>query len=158
MVKREAALRFAGQSYALPVPLPAGRLTQAQLAKLRAEFVTRYRKRYYRLNPGVAVELVQWRVSVSGPKPELHIAPPEPVQRVARKGARPVYFAEAGRYVDCAVYDRAALSPGKHLRGPAVIEEPESTVVMGPGSSCVVDRDGNLMVTLAGVRRERVAA
>jgi hypothetical protein len=48
--------------------------------------------------------------------------------------------------------------PGKHLRGPAVIEEPESTVVVGPGSSAVIDRDGNLMATLAGARRERAAA
>jgi N-methylhydantoinase A/oxoprolinase/acetone carboxylase beta subunit len=45
------------------------------------------------------------------------------------------------------------------LRGPAVIEEPESTVVIGPGSSSTIDRDGNLMVTLASARRgEREAA
>jgi len=158
-VKREASLRFAGQSYALPVPLPAVRLTRAHLAALRAQFVAQYRKRYYRLNPDVPVELVQWRVSVAGPKPDLRIAPVEPGSRNARKGSRPVYFAEAGRYVDCAVYDRFALGAGKHLRGPAVIEEPESTVVVGPGSACAVDRDGNVMVTLAaGRRKERIAA
>ena len=44
---------------------------------------------------------------------------------------------------------------GKHLRGPAVIEEPESTVVIGPGSSSTIDRDGNLMVTLASGRAPR---
>ena len=158
IVKREAALRFAGQSYALPVPLPAGHLTQAHLAKLRADFVGRYRKRYYRLNPDVAVELVQWRVSVSGPKPELHIAPVESESRTARKGSRRVYFPEAGRYSGCAVYDRFALTPGKGLRGPAVVEEPESTVVFGPGSSAVIDGDGNLMVTLPGASRRRAAA
>ena len=70
-----------------------------------------------------------------------------------------MYFSEAGRYVDCAVYDRFALAAGKHLRGPAVIEEPESTVVIGPGSSAAIDRDGNLMVTLASAGRgEREAA
>jgi N-methylhydantoinase A len=96
---------------------------------------------------------------VSGPQPDLHIAPLQAQPRNARKGSRPVYFAEAGRYVDCAVYDRFALMPGKHLQGPAVVEEPESTVVIGPGSSSVVDGDGNLMVTLPGARRkERVAA
>jgi N-methylhydantoinase A/oxoprolinase/acetone carboxylase beta subunit len=159
VVKREAALRFAGQSYALPVPLPAGRLTRAHLQQLRGEFIAIYRKRYYRLNPDVPVELVNWRVSVAGPKPDLHIAPLVVDVRTARKGTRPVYFSEAGRYVDCAVYDRFALATGKHLRGPAVIEEPESTVVIGPGSSSIIDRDGNLMVTLASARRgERAAA
>ena len=45
------------------------------------------------------------------------------------------------------------------MRGPVVIEEPESTVVIGPGSSAAIESDGNLMVTLAGARRgEREAA
>ena len=154
-VKREAALRFAGQSYALLVPLPSGRLTRTSLKELRAQFIALYRERYYRLNPDVPVEVVNWRVTVTGPKPELSIAPLETAGRSARKGRRPVYFAEAGRYVDCAVYDRAALAPGRRLRGPAVIEEPESTVVMGPGSSAVIDRDGNLMATLAVQRAGR---
>jgi len=148
-VKREAALRFAGQSYALPVALPAGRLNRGHLATIRADFVAIYRRRYYRLNPDVPVELVHWRVAVTGPKPQLHIARMESESRNARKGTRAVYFGEAGRYVDCAVYDRFALSTGKRLRGPAVIEEPESTVVIGPGSSAVIDRDGNLMASLA---------
>ena len=72
VVKREAALRFAGQSYGLPVPLPPGRLTRAQVSiSCATRFIALYRKRYYRLNPDVPVELVNWRVSVSGPKPEL---------------------------------------------------------------------------------------
>jgi len=83
----------------------------------------------------------------------------ESESRNARKGTRAVYFGEAGRYVDCAVYDRFALSTGKRLRGPAVIEEPESTVVIGPGSSAVIDRDGNLMASLANRgRRARPTA
>jgi N-methylhydantoinase A len=158
-VRREASVRFTGQSYTLGVPLPAGRLSAGSLRRLREDFVAAYRKRYYRLNPDVPVEVVQWRVSVSGPVPELHIAAPEVVARSARKGARPVYFHEAGRYVDCTVYDRFALRAGRPLRGPAVIEEPESTVVVGPGSACTVDGDGNLMATLPGARRnEREAA
>jgi N-methylhydantoinase A len=143
----------------LPVPLPTGCLSRAHLQQLRADFVAIYRKRYYRLNPDVPVELVHWRVSVAGPKPKLNIAPIESGMRSARKGTRPVYFSEAGRYVDCAVYDRFALGAGKRLCGPAVIEEPESTVVIGPGSSSIIDRDGNLMATLASARRgEREAA
>ena len=162
VVKREAALRFAGQSYALPVPLPAGRLTRAHLQQLRADFVALYRKRYYRLNPDVPVELVNWRVSVAGPKPELHIAPIEPGTRTARKGTRPVYFSEAGRYVDCAVYDRFALGSGQAFartrgdRGAGIDRGDRPRKLVPP-----IDRDGNLMVTLAsagaasGRRHER---
>jgi len=152
-VKREVGLRFAGQSYALSVKLPAGRLSRAQLARLRQDFLNAYHARYYRLNPDVPVEIVSWRVTVSGPRPDLKLAPPAGGGRVARKGRRPVFFVEAGGYVDCAVYDRLALRPGGLLRGPAVIEEPESTVVLGPGASATLDRHGNLMAMLPVARK-----
>ena len=71
----------------------------------------------------------------------------------ARKGTRPVFFGDAGRYVDCAVYDRLALQPGAQLRGPAVIEEPESTVVLGPAVRSALDHHGNLLATLPAARR-----
>ncbi len=160
-VEREAAMRFAGQSYALPVPAGPAPLTRAGLQRLRGDFLALYRRRYHRLNPDAPVELVSWRVSVRGPRPKPRIAPVDGENRAARKGTRPVYFPDAGRYVECAVYDRFALQPGKRLRGPAVIEEPESTVVIGPGASAAIDREGNLMAALpASVERaaERSAA
>jgi N-methylhydantoinase A len=151
-VRREAALRFAGQSYTLSVALPPGRLTRAGLGRLRKEFTRVYRVRYHRLNPNMPVEVVSWRVCVTGPRPALNIAPPEYAGRAARKGARPVYFPEAGRFVNCAVFDRFALKPGARLRGPAVIEEKESTLVIGPGATAAIDRDGNLMAHLPAAR------
>ncbi|MSP89207.1 MAG: hydantoinase/oxoprolinase family protein [Alphaproteobacteria bacterium] len=151
-VRREAALRFAGQSYAMPVTLPAGRVTRASLKRLHDHFIRAYRARYHRLNPDVPVELVSWRACVTGPRPTLTIAPPGQTMLAARKGTRPVYFPEAGRFVKCPVYDRFALKPGGKLRGPAVIEEPESTVVIGPGTSASIDRDGNLMAVLPAMR------
>jgi N-methylhydantoinase A len=159
-VRREAALRFTGQTYALPIELPSGRITPTLLARLRDDFVRAYRTRYHRLNPDAPVELVHWRVQVLGPDPELRIAPPAAIGH-ARKGARPVFFPTAGRHVDCAVFDRLALAPGQRLRGPAVIEEPESTVVLTPGATASIDGDGNLLATLASTRvaaRELTAA
>jgi N-methylhydantoinase A len=48
--------------------------------------------------------------------------------------------------VEAAVYDRYRLAPGDRFRGPAVVEERESTMVIGPGSEATVDRVGNLVV------------
>ena len=159
-VRREAALRFAGQSYALPIELPPGRISPTLLARLRDDFVRAYRTRYHRLNPDAPVELVHWRVQVIGPDPDLRIAAPAATGR-ARKGTRAVFFPTAGRHVDCAVLDRLALAPGQRLRGPAVIEEPESTVVLTPGATASIDGDGNLLAMLAPARvaaRELTAA
>ena len=156
-VKRELALRFVGQSYSLPVRLPAGRLTRAQLVRLRDDFVRAYRDRYLRLNPDVPIETVNWRVTVAGPMPRLRLAPPEAGTHAARKGSRRVFFIEAGRFVDCAVYDRFALREGTHLRGPAVVEEAESTVVLGPGAKASIDAHGNLLAELPAARQAQPA-
>jgi N-methylhydantoinase A len=156
-VKRELALRFVGQSYSLPVRLPAGRLSRTQLVRLRDDFVKVYRDRYLRLNPDVPIETVNWRVTVAGPTPRLRLAPPAAGKQAARKGSRRVFFIETGRFVDCAVYDRFALRPGTRLRGPAVIEEAESTVVLGPGAKAAIDAHGNLLAELPVARQAQPA-
>ncbi|MCC6471803.1 MAG: hydantoinase/oxoprolinase family protein [Alphaproteobacteria bacterium] len=160
-VHRSAGIRFAGQSYSLSVPLPPKPLTREGLRRLHRDFIAAYRARYYRLNPDAPVEVVSWRVSVTGPRSSLRIAPVDVTGRVARKGSRPVYFPAAGRFLDCPVYDRFALAPGKALRGPAVIEESESTVVIGPGAVAAIDRGGNLMAKLPAIgarQRQKAAA
>ncbi len=59
-----------------------------------------------------------------------------------------MYFPEWGGYREAPVYDRAALSPGDRFDGPGVIEEPESTLVIGPGASFRVSETGNIVVDL----------
>lgn len=65
----------------------------------------------------------------------------------AHKGQRPVDFALEGIH-DTAIYDYALLEPQMHLRGPAIIEDAGSTVVVHPGNQVLVDRLGNLHITL----------
>jgi 5-oxoprolinase (ATP-hydrolysing)/N-methylhydantoinase A len=66
----------------------------------------------------------------------------------ARKGRRPVYFAEAGGWVDTPVYDRYALPPGATCEGPAVVEEREATTIVPPGDRLAVDATLNLRLTI----------
>jgi N-methylhydantoinase A len=60
---------------------------------------------------------------------------------LARKGTRPVYFGTD--FVETPVYDGTALGPGAHLAGPALIEEPFTVVVLGPGNECRLDEHGH---------------
>jgi N-methylhydantoinase A len=66
----------------------------------------------------------------------------------AQKGVRPAYFKEAEGFVETAVYDRYRLGVGDELRGPAVVEEEGSTLVVGPGATARVAPSGNLILTL----------
>ena len=62
------------------------------------------------------------------------------------KRNRKAYFPEAGGFVDCPVYDRYALASGDSVVGPALIEERESTCVLGPGDLLTVDPFMNLVI------------
>ena len=50
---------------------------------------------------------------------------------------------------DVAVYDRYRLGPGATFTGPAIVEERESTTIVGPGVMVSVDGEGNLTVEIA---------
>ena len=78
---------------------------------------------------------------------ELHHAPQNDSRR-ALTGRRPMLFEGWSKARDCAVYDRRLLAPGRRVRGPAAIEETESTIIVGPDAQAVVDDYGNIVIEL----------
>ena len=64
------------------------------------------------------------------------------------KGHRRAYFADLGGFVDTPLYDRSALKAGATFEGPAIVEEKDSTAVIGPHATVRVDEYQNLIVTL----------
>jgi N-methylhydantoinase A len=66
-------------------------------------------------------------------------------------GKRPVYFEELG-FRTTPTWQRAALTAGNRIRGPALIEEHASTTLVMRGDMVDVDAYGNLVITVAGTR------
>ena len=66
----------------------------------------------------------------------------------SRKGTRPAFDTTTGEMIDWPVYDRYALEPGMTVQGPALIEERESTCVIGAGDTVTVDSRFNLVAEL----------
>jgi N-methylhydantoinase A len=150
-VTRSADMRYVGQGYELSVPIPDGPVDGRTAAALRSAFDRVYAHRYGYSDPKAAVELVTAAVTVTGAGPEVRLAEQPPGARdvaQARKPSRPVYFPETRGYVECAIYDRARLPIGATIAGPAIVEEPESTTVLPPGTAAEVDRWTNLLVTI----------
>jgi N-methylhydantoinase A len=67
-----------------------------------------------------------------------------------RKARRAIFSPERGGFVEARVIDRYGLEPGATVSGPAVVEERESTVVIGVGGRGIVDRSGSLVVSVDG--------
>ena len=57
------------------------------------------------------------------------------------------YFAELQGFVQVPIYDRELLSAGMSFSGPAIVEEKDSTAVIGPGAHVMIDRYANLRST-----------
>ena len=85
------------------------------------------------------------------PRPTLRLkaeGPDTGTAEEALKGTRRVYHPEWREYRNTPVYDRYRLAPGATFVGPAIVEERESTVVIGPGGRARVDDFLNLVVEL----------
>ncbi|PYM18577.1 MAG: methylhydantoinase, partial [Candidatus Rokuibacteriota bacterium] len=151
-VSRIAEMRYVGQGHEVEAALPPGELSVAGVPAITGSFEAAYRALYHRLPHGVALEALNWRVTVSGPRPAMNIAPPAAHRDAsigdAVKGHRAAWFAEAGGFVEAPVYDRYRLGPGAAFTGPAIVEERESTAVIGPGGRCSVDAGLALVVEI----------
>ncbi|HEV8472973.1 MAG TPA: hydantoinase/oxoprolinase family protein [Methylomirabilota bacterium] len=158
-VGRLADGRFLGQGFDLVVELPDGPYdgSDATRARLTAAFESAYRDKFALTPPNVPIEFINIRVAVRAPVAGAEVVVHGAGARDGRpvKGTRAAYFRDAGGFVDTTVYDRGRLAPGDEIRGPAVVEEEGSTLVIGPGGIGRVAPTGNIVVTLPSSQAER---
>ena len=146
----QAHMRYAGQSYDLPIDLGApwtGSLPADVGAALIAAFHALHERRYAYRSDAETVELVLVRLAAEGPETDYPAPPPAaPMTAPPTAGAttRPVFFTGVGGWRDAAVLDRRALAPGMRIDGPAVIEGEGSSALVPPGWRAAVDAYLNL--------------
>jgi N-methylhydantoinase A len=148
-VQRLADIRYVGQASDLVVPLPAGPYTAGSRSALLEAFEASYVAAFTRTPPTSNVEIINVRVSssIAVESGAAASARAEPA-RNAVKGKRPVFFQELAAPHPTTVYDRYALTPGQAFAGPAIVEERESTLVVGPGGRFEVAPSGNIIATI----------
>ena len=138
-IERTADMRYVGQGHQIRVTLPTGPIHEQLLEEFQRDFDREYAQLYGRLCHGVSVEAVNWRVTVSGPRPEVadvQIVHQSSTQTPEPQGEpRPVLFSPESGPVETPVFNRYALDSGFEIEGPAIVEEAESTTVVPPGWS-----------------------
>jgi N-methylhydantoinase A len=148
-VRRTGEMRYIGQGHEVGVKLPERRLGPDDVGQISDGYREEYRRLYGREGPNVPLETITWRVEVSSPRPKIpqdaEVREPRPLKE-ARKGERGIYLPEEGGFTAVPVYDRYTLDPGVSFDGPAVVEERESTVIVGPDCRAEVDGPRNLIV------------
>lgn len=146
-IRRMADVKYFSQSRFFTVDVPAGRIND--LNTITENFLRDMMAAYgYNLPPGYApVEIVNLRVVAVGAiaKPDLPKITRNGTLKEAQKATRRVWFKDSG-FVGAAIYERGRLPVGANFDGPAVIEQPDTTTVMPPGTHCRVDDYGNLII------------
>jgi len=153
-IARSADIRYKGQINEVEVPVPAGRLDEAALADLAADFHHRY-ETLYGAGAGfreARVEIVTYRVRTTAvsAKPALRPAREQGATPAdgARAPARSVYWAELGDFALTPVFWGERLVPGNRIAGPAIVQVPDTTIVVHPGQAARIDPYGNVLVDL----------
>lgn len=144
-------MHYAGQSYELEVTMPRRELSPEILSDLVERFHQRHEQVYGHSNRQNRVELVNLRSvhSYVPDRPDVvrafgnHVDS-DPSQLTSRE----VYFDELSSRVSTPIYRRQELMPGDRLEGPAIVEQPDTTIVIYPRWAAIVDGSGNLVMTM----------
>jgi N-methylhydantoinase A len=146
--RRSAFMRYRGQGHEISVPLPVRDFTDADQPMLREAFEAAYRTLYSRAIPGVEVEILSWVTVVSAPIAAYRETPapdqpgtPQPMSR------RQLFDPTSGEFQEVPFYRRDRLKPGWIVRGPAVIEEDETSTVVSPAFDARIDGFGYIELT-----------
>ncbi len=126
-------MRYLGQYHEVSVPLPAEAIDAPDLADALRRFHERHDALYGYATADMPVEGITIRMSGRGhtDRPEVRPQPlGGPEADHARKGERPIHLPGAAGRVAAAVFDGEALRPGNRLRGPAIVERPNTTVLV----------------------------
>ncbi len=135
-----ADLRYAGQQNEVTVSFESDAVRSRDAEAIRKVFESAYFVQYG-VNPShVPIEVVSWRLTAQGPEDRIDSRRPlgEAAAQPTHEKAVPLWPA-AG---PAKVYARASLGRGQQLVGPALIEERETTIVLPPGWTAMVDDSG----------------
>jgi N-methylhydantoinase A len=144
-------MAYLGQTHTVSVPLPVrvedGTVALPAEEDIAIAFDTAYRAAYGRLLENGVRRVINLRSAVTGKRPRFDLktlAPAGGDMKTARKGSRRVHFGT--RWHDTAIYDRLALSTGAEISGPAILEQPDTTVLIEPGLRGRIDDFGNTII------------
>lgn len=131
VLERSIDLRYLRQAYELNV-LTAGEVTRDTLSQLAEGFHDKHESTYGHANRGEGVQMVTLRVTAVGKLTELELDAEDSNDESSEKARRPVWFKSTG-WVECPIHGRDRLGADTVLDGPAIIDSPDSTIVLPPG-------------------------
>jgi N-methylhydantoinase A/acetone carboxylase, beta subunit len=143
--------RYQNQEFAVEVPVPTGPVTEEVIAKMLTDFHEIYEREYtYRLSAGV--EIIGIHLIAASEVGKLELVPLAKTGVKLEdtvKGKRMVDYATEGVH-EATIYDSTKFEPGMEFKGPAIIEDPGTTIVVHPTNRVFIDDFGNTHIETRG--------
>ena len=147
-IRRSADLRYHGQDHALEIAIE-GDVDAALSERLAAGFVAAYEALYGKVDDDNPIEIAALRVEARQPQPPPALPAPRAAASATPGATRPAWQPDTERFEDTPVWRRETLALDQAIIGPAIVEERESTTVIGRGDTLRVDGSGALIIELA---------
>ena len=147
-IRHELDMSYTGQTHTVAVPMPLALDGTGTLghAEIMAAFEATYRGAYGRILD-TPVRVLNLRSAVIGLRPKIDLLSLAPAVDASVEAARrPSRRVHLGRWHDAQVFTRLALPVGAVIDGPAILEQPDTTILILPGQHGTVDRFGNLLI------------
>jgi N-methylhydantoinase A len=149
-------MSYLGQTHTVSVEVPVdvtdGTVTPPTEVQIGEAFDAAYLAAYGRLLKNGTRRVINLRSAVIGKRPRFDLSTLAPVGgsvEDAYKGTRKVHF--DGKWHETALYDRLALPVGAVIPGPAILEQPDTTVLIEPTLVGRVDAFGNTLIEKADI-------
>ncbi|MEM0381677.1 MAG: hydantoinase/oxoprolinase family protein [Nitrososphaerota archaeon] len=147
VIHRYADMRYYGQEHTVKVPLPSGKMGDEEV-KLIANRFHEYHEREYAFRLDSPIEIVNFHVVGEYRVRKFELKEIEQASNSpddALIGDRKVYL--NGDDLDLSVYNKQRLTPSFKINGPAIIEDPTSTILVLETQRVSVDKYGNVIIT-----------
>jgi N-methylhydantoinase A len=150
-ITRVLELRYLGQVHEVGVTVPHGRIDEAMIGRIEELFHERHQALYSYAEPDGVCELINLSVTARGKAPR--IDPPmltasngDPTP--ALTGNRLAFFPEFDGYLETPVFDGSLAAVGNVFVGPAIVEEPTTTILVFPGATMRLDERGFYVMSI----------
>ena len=149
--ERTLMMRFVGQGAETDLHIDARPFNEWKKEQIRERFDDVYQKLYGRTYPETPVEFVTFKVRASLPERPFRIPALQTTTAAIEdcvKGQRQAFSLTQKEYIAFTVFDRFKLFAGAVLIGPAIIEEKESTIIVGEDATASVDESGFVWIDM----------
>jgi N-methylhydantoinase A len=151
-VEHWAEMRYVGQFFSLNILLPSDAVTTGDLERLHEAFHAEYERLYSYADRSTEIEFLELRVRIAGtlPTPRAGGGAPAGDGGAARPPGRRAIRMDGGMVAAAPVRARATLGPGERIDGPAIVEQDDTTILIGPGYVAETLPTGDLLMTRRG--------